>query len=177
VGLDSVEFVMAIEDAFQIAIPDEVAERLLTPGQVVDYVLGRLSRAERQVCLEQRAFYRLRRATMRVLAVPRSAVHPHTRWVEVLPRRQTRHNWELLHQAASVPKWPRLTLWGKVPAEVATVGELARHLSSHSAAALQGDDGWTRAGVEETMRVLMREHLRITQFEWSQQFVRDLGVD
>ena len=67
-GLDSVEFVMAVEEAFQIAIPDGEAERMLTPRQVVDYILGRLGAAERRVCLEQRAFYRLRRAVTSPLA-------------------------------------------------------------------------------------------------------------
>lgn len=32
-GLDGVEFVMAVEEAFQIAIPDEDAQRMLTPGE------------------------------------------------------------------------------------------------------------------------------------------------
>jgi acyl carrier protein len=55
-GLDSVEFVLATEEAFQIAIPDADAEKLLTPGDVVDYVCARIGSAPDSGCLEQRAF-------------------------------------------------------------------------------------------------------------------------
>jgi acyl carrier protein len=42
-GLDSVELVMAFEEQFEIAIPNEVAEKLQTVGDVVDYVTARLA--------------------------------------------------------------------------------------------------------------------------------------
>jgi acyl carrier protein len=34
-GLDGVEFIMAVEEAFQIAIPDEDSEQMRTSGDVV----------------------------------------------------------------------------------------------------------------------------------------------
>jgi acyl carrier protein len=37
VGLDGVEFILAPEEAFQIAIPDEAAERSLTPSGLVSW--------------------------------------------------------------------------------------------------------------------------------------------
>ncbi|KDO23364.1 hypothetical protein SPRG_11456 [Saprolegnia parasitica CBS 223.65] len=37
-SLDVVEVVMAMEEEFIIEIPDNEAERLLTPAQVIDYV-------------------------------------------------------------------------------------------------------------------------------------------
>jgi acyl carrier protein len=37
-GLDLVEFVMAVEERFDIEIPDEEASRLLTPRMVMDCV-------------------------------------------------------------------------------------------------------------------------------------------
>ncbi|KAG9411502.1 acyl carrier protein [Aphanomyces cochlioides] len=37
-SLDVVEVVMAVEEEFVIEIPDNEAERLLTPAQVIDYV-------------------------------------------------------------------------------------------------------------------------------------------
>ncbi len=45
-GLDTVEFVMAVEDAFQLKIPDAKAQKMLTPRQVVDYVLACLESAQ-----------------------------------------------------------------------------------------------------------------------------------
>jgi acyl carrier protein len=177
VGLDSVEFVLATEEAFQIAIPDSEAEKLLTPGQVVDYICTRLGSGADQACLEQRAFYRLRRASMRLFQVTRSSIKPGTRWEEILPPRGTRHNWRLLHQATGTPQWPRLTLLGKLPKAIETVGGTARYLASEATAALKGAAGWTREEVEATVAKLMKEQLGIRSFCWDQEFVRDLGVD
>jgi hypothetical protein len=177
VGLDTVEFVLATEEAFQIAIPDSDAEKLLTPADVVDYVLARVGLGPESACLEQRAFYRLRHASMRLFRAERSAIEPGTRWESVLPTRDRRHNWRLLHQATGTPQWPRLTLLGKLPTAVETVGGTARYLATEATAALKGGTAWSREEVETTVRRLMKEQLGVTSFQWDQQFVKDLGVD
>ncbi len=38
-SLDSIELVMAVEDEFNLEIPDEDAEKLTTVQQVIDYVV------------------------------------------------------------------------------------------------------------------------------------------
>jgi hypothetical protein len=38
-GLDLVEMVVRIEEEFEVRIPDEVAETLLTPRNVVDFLM------------------------------------------------------------------------------------------------------------------------------------------
>ncbi|MCE9547006.1 MAG: hypothetical protein K8T25_16145 [Planctomycetia bacterium] len=43
-GLDIMELVMEVEDEFCIAIPDEVAQRVRTVGDIYDYVLEQKSR-------------------------------------------------------------------------------------------------------------------------------------
>ena len=176
-GLDSVEFLLAAEEAFQIAIPDEDATQMMTPRDVVEYVLRRVGEADQRVCLEQRAFYRLRSASIRLFQTPRSSVRADTRWAEILPARARRHNWKLLHHATAVPQWRRLTLWGRFPRAVQTVGGTAQFLALEAKAALKGDSGWSRQQVEEVVARLMREHLVIDEFGWDQQFYRDLGVN
>ena len=44
-GLDTVELVMRFEEGFGITIPDAVAERMMTPRDVADYVETELKRA------------------------------------------------------------------------------------------------------------------------------------
>lgn len=38
-SLDTVELVMALEDEFDLDIPDEDAEKMITVGKAIDYVL------------------------------------------------------------------------------------------------------------------------------------------
>ena len=46
-SLDIVELVMAFEEAFEIEIPDEAAEKIKTVKDAVDYEIGRASCRER----------------------------------------------------------------------------------------------------------------------------------
>jgi acyl carrier protein len=43
-SLDTVELVMALEDKFDMNIPDEEAEKLTTVGKAMDYILANLSK-------------------------------------------------------------------------------------------------------------------------------------
>jgi acyl carrier protein len=41
-SLDTVELVMALEEEFEIEIPDEAAEQIDTVGKAVDYISGKV---------------------------------------------------------------------------------------------------------------------------------------
>jgi acyl carrier protein len=41
-SLDTVELIMALEDEFELDIPDEEAEKLDTVGKAIDYVLEKV---------------------------------------------------------------------------------------------------------------------------------------
>lgn len=43
-SLDTVELVMALEDEFDMDIPDEEAEKLTTVGKAMDYILASLAK-------------------------------------------------------------------------------------------------------------------------------------
>ncbi|MBI4657120.1 MAG: acyl carrier protein [Elusimicrobia bacterium] len=45
-SLDTVELVMALEEEFDIEIPDEEAEKIQTVGQAMDYIKNKLKSAE-----------------------------------------------------------------------------------------------------------------------------------
>jgi acyl carrier protein len=42
-SLDTVELVMEFEDAFDLSIPDEEAEKIQTVGQAIDYIQNNLA--------------------------------------------------------------------------------------------------------------------------------------
>jgi acyl carrier protein len=71
-GLEGVEIVMEVEDAFDITLLDSEAEKVRTPRDLIELVMGKVGRADVAVCLTQRAFHRLRRAFMTELNVKRA---------------------------------------------------------------------------------------------------------
>lgn len=46
-GLDLVELVYRLEEEFEVAIPDEAAEKMTTPRNVVDYIASIPSRSNK----------------------------------------------------------------------------------------------------------------------------------
>src|SRR5919198_194735 len=107
-GLDSVEFVLALEESFGLYILDADAVALTTPRKVIDYLANRLTAADATQCLDQKAFYSVRRSAMQVLDRPRAAFTPQTRWEEVLHAKHHRRQWKLVGQETGLPRWPRL---------------------------------------------------------------------
>jgi hypothetical protein len=107
-GLDYVEFVMAVEESFGIEIPDEVAEELRTPGMLKDYVYQQLIRTQTSGCLSQRAFYALRKSLKTSGSDLPDAIRPSTRWEELAPPKHERQTWWKELQAASGLPLPSL---------------------------------------------------------------------
>jgi hypothetical protein len=176
-GLDLLEFTLAIEESFALYLPESDAVHLSTPALVIDYLEKRLPPAVTPQCLDQVAFYSVRRAAMRVLDKPRGAFWPNTLWTALLPEKDRRRHWELIQHAAALPKWPRLSLWGSFPKDVASVGGTARYLATRCPSAVKGQAAtWTRAEITEIVTRLMSEELGVTSFEMSDRFVQDLGL-
>jgi acyl carrier protein len=111
-GLDSAELVMEIEEAFDIRIPDEVAEKMVTVGDVYRYVLehtpGDTNRRP-SVCLTAVTFYKLRRLFMADLGIDRRRLRTDTSIESLLPPLDRRETWSRLAKALEL-KLPELTL-------------------------------------------------------------------
>jgi hypothetical protein len=74
-GLDGVELVLAVEDAFQIHILDEVSD-VLTVGELHDLVVSKMPGQDSKCCLTSAAFYRTRRGIVETLGVDRRTIRP-----------------------------------------------------------------------------------------------------
>jgi acyl carrier protein len=84
-GLDAVEIIMKVEETYDIQIEDSEAEKLLTPGQLIDLILVKTSDAQPTGCLTQRAFNLLRSFCVRSWAFNRNRIRPAVALQELLP--------------------------------------------------------------------------------------------
>lgn len=183
-GLDIVEYVMAVEEAFEIDVPDADAVSLDTPAKLIDYVCARLGESPDGPPLVQTAFYWLRRALAEELCVTRSAIRPATTIRELTERpeddvwkavagRLAVHPRFLTHSPAA--RW--LAKLVRMPGR--RVGDLATQLAmSHPAAFKRGGEGWTRVQITEVaLRLLEHETgLSLNASHVHASFVRDLGM-
>jgi acyl carrier protein len=107
-GLDTVELVMEIEEAFDISIPDDRASKMLTVGDVYEFILVQTadSTLKSSTCLTATAFYELRRQ-LRSLGLPHSEMRPKTRLDHVIPLIGRRTYWQTIGSRMDV-RLPRL---------------------------------------------------------------------
>jgi acyl carrier protein len=100
-GLDTVELVMEIEDAFSIKIPDDEASRMVTVGDVFDYIVEKTSvPTNSSVCLSGIAFYSLRRAATALGATNR--LRPKDSTLTFLPNSNRREYWAQLQDGSEL---------------------------------------------------------------------------
>lgn len=79
---------MHVEDAFDITIEDSAAEKMLTPRDVIEYVMRKVGRTDRAQCLTQRAFHRLRASLIRHTGKKRREITPVVSTSTLFPIRQ-----------------------------------------------------------------------------------------
>ncbi len=170
-GLDSVELVMAFEEAFELAIPDEVVASLVTPRHVIDYLHAQLPGTAAGACLSQRAFYRVRRALIPLSSRARAEIRPSTRFADVLVD-DLAMSWGRLRIELGAAEWPRYSPGAR------TVGELSEFLGLCAPYALLAPgERWSRAQVAAVVHHVIREEIGITDYSEDSRFVQDMGLD
>jgi acyl carrier protein len=143
-GLDGVELVMEMEEAFGIVIDDLDAEQIGTVGQAYGYILRKLELRPAIPCPSASIFYRLRLALMARSGADRRSIRPASRIGDFLPDRGRREAWLGLRDdvGMTMPRLefgPGLTLatWllGMTPVSVlvaawGTLGEFSASLAA-----------------------------------------------
>jgi hypothetical protein len=181
-GLDVVAFVMDIEAVFELAIPDEVAETLLTPRMLIDYLHGELPRSRVSRCLSQRAFYAVRRALCERFGLPRHSLCPTTEIRTLQPLRDDGGAWAEVGRTLGYEWWPRPRGDGWfarmfLSHRPHTLGELAFQLATFTPGALKPPgEGWSWQEVLQVVDGLMWEHFAIREYALDDNFVDDLGL-
>jgi hypothetical protein len=184
-GLDLVEFVMAVEEAFELRFPDEDMIELTTPRKLIDYVAASLSAAKADVCLSQRAFYRLRSSLAERIGCPRSALRPDTSLLEVIPVAERHAVWDGVRQElglANAKRWPRLDEQGwfdflRGP-RICTLRDAALTIATHPEPTKGPDTGWTREQISAVIHRLIREELGLAVHEYMDDTSwQEMGID
>jgi hypothetical protein len=181
-GLDIVEFVMAIEDTFDVRIPNRAAESLTTPRKLIDYIHGQLPNALTPSCLSQRAFYILRRELRLQVRDDLRRLRPNTLILEALPAENIRKSWHQIGERLMAKRWwrarPNRWLSWFVGPKLRTLGDAAQYLATHSASRLKhSGEGWTWNEVAWVVDRIIREQLAIHEYSLDDRFVQELGLD
>ncbi len=121
-GLDVAGTILTVENAFGFSIPDEDAAGLDTVGKLYEYILAHRFRGYQEDCLSSITFYKLRRAMMSVLRIPRKEIRVSTKLSEIIPSRR-RRTWKALRRETGL-RLPQLRrpVWVTKIAVLATFG-------------------------------------------------------
>lgn len=175
-----VEFVMDVEEAFCVRIPDEDAEWVLTPRELIDYIHRRLRPGEPGRCLTQRAFYAVRAAIAEESGHTWTAIRPTTRLKDVLARAGVDEVWAAVGARFGEDTWKRLWRRGwfrrglTVPP---TVGDAARTVATRAPLSVKrAGDGWGWHEVAGVVLRLLDHHFAIRNCSLDDSFVKDLGL-
>lgn len=106
-GLDMVEVIMEIEDYFRIQIPDALAEKFVTWGDLHRYVVQAIgaSDTETGTCLSRASFHVVRDKLAALLHTDAGCIRPSTRLEELLPIARRRELWAQVARTLAVPKY------------------------------------------------------------------------
>ena len=170
-GLDSVEIIVGIENAFKIRIPDSVAAKIVTPRDLVLYVSSVIEIQPSKVCQTQQIFYALRRKFPNT----RAWFKPQTRLLNLCDARAWQQVWtEVRFELNSnAPEQLPSSIFGL---EVRTVRELVFWVAEGNCAKTKTEIH-TRETVALTIRQIVFEVTGARCFSIDAQFVRDLGLN
>jgi acyl carrier protein len=176
-GLDSVELIMALEEAFSLDIPNAAVGRIDTVRDMVDYVVSRKPIAPTTTCSTQQTFYVIRRA-LRPAAGRAGRLAPDTRLAELTDRERWPRTWERIRGEGG-ESWPAsvpLKGWWRDGPE--TLGELTLYVAAARKSTRHPEgEPWNRDEVVETVRQVLWNDLGIWKAYLDDSFVKDLGLD
>lgn len=183
-GLDIVEYVMAVEDAFEIRLPDDRLSAVRSPRDFAALVADFVPPADAGPCLSQRAFYRLRRAMMNRTDLPRRAIRLESVLVDLLPAASATELWAAICAELQLPK--PLTLRSRhgvlafLGARPTRFGDAVQEFVARYPSRLLGvGEGWTASQIQTVLADLLSHEQGIAPGSYSldASYVQDLRMD
>ncbi len=165
-GLEGVEMIVRVENAFQISIPDIVAARIQTPRDLIDYVSSKVLVESSKRCETQRIFYAIRK-----FASARGSIQPSTTLAELF-RLQS---WTVIREQLEIKDFEHLpgNIFGF---KLRTVRELVFWIAEENQASNKPTI-WTRESIALTIRRVISDVIGLRGFSQNAQLVRDLGFN
>lgn len=108
-GLEGVELVIAMEDAFGVSISDEEAENITTPEEAIILISNKVQTSEDDLCLNQRAFNYIRKILVDEFSVPRRNVVTESDLSKLVVMERQREFWDRTKEMSGAHKWPGLS--------------------------------------------------------------------
>ena len=99
-GLDGIEMIMAIEEAFGVELSVDEYVQAKTPRLAGDIIFSKLQATDEKLCQTQRAFYLLRKALVKRFGLKRAEITPNTEFRSLVPPEQELDFWNGLKQLA-----------------------------------------------------------------------------
>jgi hypothetical protein len=172
-GLDTVEIVIAWEQAFGIYITDAEAAGLRTPRQAVELIAAKLDVRNdvQHPCLTLRAFHRLRRSITVFSGVDRKEVRPECRIKDLIGRDGIRA-WNAIRSACGFASLPTPNWFGP-----ATVGKCAAWMVAYAAREIKPpDEPWSRSEIRSVVHAVTAGITTVEKFGDDDDFIHDLGL-
>ncbi len=108
-GLDSVEILVNVENAFGITISNYEAEKIVTVGDIHNVVWRNVQGRQSMRCRSQQLFYKLRYLLINKFQVPREAMEPEASLNDIFPKKNRRLKYHRLQKELQL-KVPELVL-------------------------------------------------------------------
>ena len=177
-GLDTVELVMAFEEAFELEIPNAEAERMRTVRDVVDYIAKQKSLEPNGSCAAQVTFNQLRRA-LEIAAPHPEKLAPSTPLSALTDRDGWGSLWRTTRLCSGQEDWPADVPWERWRRRgPTTVGELVLFLIPQLPRRLHPEaTSWTRNEILQIVCQVLYEEQGIWKVHLDDSFVGDLRLD
>jgi len=177
-GLDIVELIMDVEDAFGFKIPDEEATRILTVQDLVNYISEHVSTVSQETCQTQRIYYRLRRGFCCQVPALAGDLRPQTKIKDILHKNEWPEIWAAIRKQVGEDYWPEKIPWpGILQQGPSTLRELTYYVAFNLPKPNTSlKQSWTKERIALEVRDIVKDYAGKAGFKQSDRLYRDLGI-